>query len=230
MSAVAYNATPALQRSRLTVFFRGLLFLPHYFTLLIYGAGAGIAVVLAWFALLFTGRYPEGLYSFVAKVAKYNARLSSYMYLLVDQYPPFDLGDHPEYPVALQVPERQASYSRVKVFFRGLLLIPVMIVGYALGIVTAVLTAVIWLLAVILGSTPEGVANGQKFSLSYTARMFPYMALLTEDWPALSDDATGAPVGLTPAVAAPAGFAAADVSAVAPPPPPPPPAGNPFGQ
>jgi hypothetical protein len=227
LSAAVYSATPAEQRSRLTVFFRGLLVLPHYVTLIVYGLGAALAVIAAWFALLFTGRYPDGLYAFVAKVSQYTARVSAYMYLLVDDYPPFDLGDHPEYPVQLQIPEPKESYSRVKVFFRGLLIIPVEIIAYALGIVSAIVTVIIWLMGVIVGSTPEGLSNAQKFCLSYSARAMTYMTLLVEDWPALSDDAA-APAA--PAVPAPASFTAPDAGVTPPPPPPPPPGGNPFGE
>lgn len=223
-TAVVYDATPAEKRSRVTIFFRGILWIPHYFALLIYGLGAGIAVIIAWFALLFTGRYPEGLYSFVAKVAGYQARLNGYITLLVDQYPPFDLGEHPEYPVRLIIGPPQASYSRAKVFFRGLLIIPVAIINYVLLLVGGVVTVLVWILGVIVGSTPEGLSNALVFTNSYSARAAAYGVLLTEDWPQISQDPG--------AVAAPTatGSFAPSSSSVTPPPPPPPPAANPFGE
>lgn len=222
-TSIVYDATPAQTRNRLTVFFRMILVIPHILTLLVYGIGLFFAVVIAWFALLFTGRWPAGLYAFVGNANRYSARLNAYMYLLVDVYPPFDLAEHAEYPVQLHVAAPLASYSRVKVFFRGLLFIPVYIIVYVLGIVAYAMAILIWLLGVIVGKTPDGLANIQEFCLSYTSRAYAYATLLTEDWPQISQDAA------VPPAAAPAGFAPPASGSSAPPPPPPPPAANPFG-
>ena len=50
--AVVYDPTPALDRSRATVFFRGILWIPHYFTLLFYGVGYVLSIVTAWLSLI----------------------------------------------------------------------------------------------------------------------------------------------------------------------------------
>jgi magnesium-transporting ATPase (P-type) len=228
LSAVVYSATPAVERSRLTVFFRYFTVLPHFITLAVYGIGAYFAVIFAWFGLMFTGRYPEGLYAYVSKVLRYAARVTAYSNLLVDTYPPFDLDEHPEYPVQLQIGPPQESYSRLKVFFRGLLFIPVYIVGLALAVVGGFITAILWFIAVITGRSPEGLSGTLKMCLSYQARAGAFATMLTEDWPSISDeDAPAAPI---PA-AAPAPPSAAPDTGVTPPPPPPPPAGgNPFGE
>ena len=63
---VTFEADYVERRSRLTTFFRLLLVIPHLIVLYLWGIVAGIAVVIAWFALLFTARYPRGLYMFVA--------------------------------------------------------------------------------------------------------------------------------------------------------------------
>jgi hypothetical protein len=69
-----------------------LLALPHYFVLLFLGLGAFVAVVIAWFAILFTGRYPRGLFDFVVGVARWALRVQAYAFLLLtDAYPPFSL-------------------------------------------------------------------------------------------------------------------------------------------
>jgi hypothetical protein len=57
---------------------------------------AGILVFVAWFAILFTGRFPEGLYGFSVGVSRWYARLYAYLYLLVDEYPPFSLASDPD--------------------------------------------------------------------------------------------------------------------------------------
>jgi len=69
-----------------------LLAIPHYFLLFFLGIGAFFAVVFAWFAILFTGRYPRGLFEFVEGVYRWTNRVTAYAFLLVtDRYPPFRL-------------------------------------------------------------------------------------------------------------------------------------------
>ena len=69
-----------------------LLAIPHYIVLFFLWIGAFFAVVFAWFAILFTGRYPRGLFGFVVGVARWHARVAAYTTLLVtDRYPPFSL-------------------------------------------------------------------------------------------------------------------------------------------
>ncbi len=69
-----------------------LLAVPHYVVLFFLGIGVLVSLILAWFAILFTGRYPRGLFDFVVGVMRWNLRLSAYMALLAtDRYPPFSL-------------------------------------------------------------------------------------------------------------------------------------------
>jgi hypothetical protein len=69
-----------------------LLAIPHYLVLIILSAAAFFAVIIAWFAILFTGRYPLGLFGFVVGVGRWWLRVQAYAFLLVtDRYPPFSL-------------------------------------------------------------------------------------------------------------------------------------------
>jgi hypothetical protein len=69
-----------------------LLALPHYIVLFFLFIGALFAVVIAWFAILFTGRYPRALFDYVVGVGRWSYRVQAYAFLLVtDQYPPFSL-------------------------------------------------------------------------------------------------------------------------------------------
>ena len=69
-----------------------LLALPHYVILLFLGVGAVAAVVIAWFAILFTGRYPRALFDYVVGVGRWALRVQAYAFLLLtDTYPPFSL-------------------------------------------------------------------------------------------------------------------------------------------
>ena len=69
-----------------------LLAIPHYFVLAFLTFGAILAVVGAWFAILFTGRYPRGIFDYVEGVFRWWQRVGGYAFLLVtDKYPPFRL-------------------------------------------------------------------------------------------------------------------------------------------
>jgi uncharacterized protein DUF4389 len=68
------------------------LAIPHYIVLLFLGLAAFVCVILAWFAILFTGRYPRGLFDFVVGVLRWANRVGGYAFVLVtDEYPPFRL-------------------------------------------------------------------------------------------------------------------------------------------
>ena len=71
-----------------------LLAIPHYIILFFLWIAAIVCVVIAWFAILFTGRYPRGLFDFVVGVYRWSLRVAAYAFLLTtDTYPPFALGD-----------------------------------------------------------------------------------------------------------------------------------------
>ncbi|MFC1956355.1 DUF4389 domain-containing protein [Chloroflexota bacterium] len=71
-----------------------LLAIPHYIVLFFLYIAAVVCVVIAWFAILFTGRYPKGLFDFVVGVTRWSLRVDAFVFLLViDRYPPFALND-----------------------------------------------------------------------------------------------------------------------------------------
>ncbi len=69
------------------------LAIPHYIVLAVLWIGGVVAIIIAWFAILFTGRYPQGLFRFVVGLIRWTDRVAAYALLLVtDAYPPFRLG------------------------------------------------------------------------------------------------------------------------------------------
>lgn len=179
------------RRNRLTTFFRSLLSVPHYLFAAVYGVAFLVVYIVAWFALMFTGRWPAGLYEFAGGYLRYISRLSAYMYLGVDQYPPFSGAPDDSYPVRVHIAPPLDRYSRVKVFFRGLYAILAVIIRYAMAIVIGAVALISWFVIVITGRQPAGLQNALSFALSYTARADGLIYLITETYPPLGDD--GAP-------------------------------------
>jgi Domain of unknown function (DUF4389) len=82
----------AHQLNRWLPLVKWFLAIPHYIVLFFLGIGAVVAVIVAWFVIVFTGRYPESLFRYVVGVLRWSNRVTSYALLLVtDQYPPFRL-------------------------------------------------------------------------------------------------------------------------------------------
>jgi hypothetical protein len=176
---------------RWLIFFRGLLIIPHTFVLYLLAMALGIVTFFAWWAILFTGRYPEGMWSFSMSVMRWNARVQTYLIGLRDDYPPF--GDQP-YPMtfSLAYPQRQARWL---LFLRPFLIIPhyfcLMFVGFAAGIVAIVA----WLAVLFLGRMPEGMFSFLVGTYRWSYRVTVYMYMLTDAYPPFS-------LGETPAVSA----------------------------
>jgi Domain of unknown function (DUF4389) len=183
---IGYEADFAEERSRLTTFFRYIMAIPLYIVGAIYGIGAMFTIVIAWFALLFTARYPEGLYSFNSGVLRYFTRLNAYTRLLTDVYPPFDTGEHPEYPIRVPIAPAKESYSRAKVFFRYILGIPVILINYALTLLANICALLAWFVIVFTGKQSKGLQDSTNLGTAYGARGGAYFFLLTEDWPPFS--------------------------------------------
>jgi hypothetical protein len=107
----AFNATPVddgadpstrveflptlTDRNRLTVGFRLILVIPHLLVLAALFIAAFVVTVIAFFAVLFTGRWPDGMRRFVLSVARWYVRVDAYLLLLTDEYPPFAFDNVP---------------------------------------------------------------------------------------------------------------------------------------
>jgi Domain of unknown function (DUF4389) len=197
MYPISYEADAVLEgRSRLKTFFRGLLVIPWHIVVTLYSIAATVAVIIAWFAIVFTGRYPEGLYNFNAGFLRMATRVNGFYYLLNDEWPPFGGEEAPGYPVRVGVPAPLDKYSRLKTGFRLIVGIPVMILAWIWSIVLAVVTIIAWFAILFTAKLPQGLFEPMRNASAYLARASGYFLLLTEDWPPFSYEATGpAPAG-----------------------------------
>jgi hypothetical protein len=178
-----------LRRSRLTVFFRLLLGIPHYFWWNVWSFGAFFAVIANWFATLVTGRSPRALHDFLAGYVRYSTHVGAYVFLAGNPFPAF-LGHPGSYPVDIEIdpPERQ---HRLVTLFRAFLALPALMIASLLGSpiaaggggIAVVLAFLIWFAALVLGRAPQGLRNGIVYAFRYSAQACGYLFLLTDRYP-----------------------------------------------
>ncbi len=197
MYPVSYEADAALEgRNRLTTFFRYLLVIPWAIVATLYAIAAEIAAVIAWFAIVFTGRYPEGLYNFNAGFLRMTTRVNGFYYLLTDEWPPFNGDENPQYPIRVGVPEPLGAYDRLKTGLRLIIGIPVYLLAIVQSLILAVCTIIAWFAILFTGRLSDGLFNPMRSASAYIARATAYFLLITEDWPPFSLEESGtAPSG-----------------------------------
>jgi hypothetical protein len=170
-----------LERSRLTVFFRLLLAIPHFVWLALWSIVAFFAAVVAWFVALVTGRVPVSLHRFLAAFVRYAVHVGAYVSVVGSRFPGF-AGREGSYgiDVELDPPEPQ---SRWVTLFRLVLAIPALIVGGALSGALFVAAFLGWWYALVIGREPEGLRNLGAACLRYSAQAYAYLFLLTPQYP-----------------------------------------------
>lgn len=192
-----------LERSRLTVFFRLILAIPHFIWLLLWSIAAFVAAIANWVATLVRGISPLGLHNFLGAYVRYSTQFYGYLYLAANPYPSFD--GSPGYPVEVEIdgPVRQ---NRWKVAFRLVLALPAILLalvlvgngtggggtdrqddGYAWSTgATSVAVSVAllaWFAILARGRMPRGFRDLQVYVLRYEAQSWAYLLLLTDRYP-----------------------------------------------
>jgi ABC-type multidrug transport system fused ATPase/permease subunit len=175
--------TDDLQRNRLTVFFRLLLAIPHFIVVALWGIVAELALLVAWFAAIFTGRVPDGLHNFIASWLRYATRVTAYTFLLADPFPPFGSGG--SYPVDARIDPAQPQ-SRLTVFFRLFLAIPALLLTYVFRAVNQIVALLGWFYALATGRMNEGMRDIIAWLLRYETQTWGYVFLLTGRYPSLA--------------------------------------------
>ena len=183
-------------RNRATAFFRIILALPH---IIIVGgitsvgvgfggvrgagalAGAAFAMAfIAWFAIVFTGREPPGLWDFTAYYMRWLVRASAYLSLLRDEYPPF--GDGP-YPTTWQISNPDGERDRLSVGLRIIYLIPHAVVLFFVNIGWAVTSIIAWFSIVFTGNYPPGLYEFGVGVMRWNLRVQAYFLLMRDEYP-----------------------------------------------
>jgi len=187
-------AGPARQR-RVTVLFRLLLAIPQVIVLYALSIAAEVVAIAGWFAALFTGRLPAMLAGFLTDWLRWSARVVSYLALLTDRYPPFELADA-DYPVRVSVAPGQLN--RLTVLFRIILAFPVAVLVAVLAYGSAVIGFVAWLIVLITGTMPVPLYQAIAAVTRYGIRYYGYFFLLSGAYPGgLFGDPADTDVALT---------------------------------
>lgn len=179
-----------LRRSRLTVFFRLLLAIPHFVWLTLWGIAVFFAVVGQWFFILFAGRPAEPLHRFNGAYLRYSTHVGTFVYLVASPFPGF-AGEPGSYPVDLEIAP-PAPQHRGITFFRLLLAIPAWLVASALGNLLFLVAVFGWFTGLFTARMPQGLRNLGAFGLRYNAQAVGYAMLLTDSYPYASPRLEGA--------------------------------------
>ena len=174
-----------LKRSRLTVFFRLILLIPHYIWLWAWAFGiVPFLVFVNWFAVLFRGNSPEDLHVLLARMLRYATHVSSYTYLASNPYPTFfgRPGTHPN-DLEVEGAERQ---RRAITFFRLILAIPAFVIAYVFSLVMFFVAFIGWFIALVIGRMPKGMRDLNAYCLQYIIQTYAYLMILTDRYPSFT--------------------------------------------
>jgi hypothetical protein len=147
------------------------------------GAAAIAATVIAWFAIVFTGRMPVGLWNFSVFYLRWRVRAVAYVALLRDEYPPFGEGF---YFAEAAIPEQPVDRNRVTVAFRLLLAVPHLVVVWLLGIAWLITSVCAWFAILLTGKYPAGLYDFAVGVLRWSTNVEAYLLLLTDEYPPFS--------------------------------------------
>lgn len=204
MYPITYEADFDPEPNRATTFFRLLLAIPWFIVAIFWGILFYITHFISWIAIIILGRYPRALYNFNGGVVRFGVRISAWVYLQTDEWPPFGLKDDPDYAIRVGIPEDPPErQSRLKALFRLILALPMLIVSYAINYAHLWIAVVSWLTIVFRGYQPEGVNDVLTFLNSFYARLYGYIAFLTDDYPPIGLEAGASDEGAVVPPAAP---------------------------
>lgn len=170
-----------LARSRLTVFFRILLVLPHLVWLTLWAILAELAALIGWVVALFTGRLPDAFHRFISAYLRYQVHVNAFAYLIANPFPGFT-GRPGSYPVEAELPPRERQ-GRLWILFRLWLALPALLVAVALGSAAGAAAILGWFYALFTGRMARGLRNLQAWWLRYSVQAYAFALLVTPRYP-----------------------------------------------
>ena len=203
-----------LRRSRLTVFFRPLLCIPHLIWIYLWGAVVGIVFILNWLVALIIGRPAKPFQRFNAAFLRYTTTVLSFLFLIANPFPGFT-GEPGSYPIELEVPTTPEKQNRLKTFFRLFLVYPALAVAGALLYVTYFVTFLAWWAAMITGRMPRGFRDLGANAIRYIEQGYAFALLVTGSYPCASPY-VGMALGMPVVAATPAAMEAPAAAVEAP--------------
>jgi len=189
-----------------------LLVIPHIVVLSLLWVGFGVLSVVAFFAILFTGRYPRSLFDFNVGVLRWSWRVAYYAYgaLATDRYPPFSLDERPDYPATLDI-AYPARLSHGLVLIKWLLALPHLLIvtifigggtylaaqagqwAYSFGGgLVGLLAVVAGVMLLFTGRYPQGLFDFILGLDRWVLRVAAYVGLMTDTYPPFRLDTGGA--------------------------------------
>ncbi|MFI2608260.1 DUF4389 domain-containing protein [Kitasatospora sp. NPDC018619] len=167
-------------QNRWTVLLRALLLVPQFVVVWVLSVVAFFVTVVGWFGALVLGRLPGFAAAYLTAFVPYDTRVTAYLMLTGDRYPPFRF-EAPEHPV--QVGLRPGGLNRLAVLFRIVLVIPASIVQGLLYAGWWAASFVLWLVVLVLGRMPQPLYEATAAVLRYRLRYTAYLVMLTSAYP-----------------------------------------------
>jgi hypothetical protein len=165
--------------------FRVIVAIPWIIWMYLYGLAALIATVIAWFAVLFTKRYPDSLYRFISGYVEVAAQVGGFLLLATDEWPPFVPRGDDSYPVKVDVAPPQVEYRRSRTFFKHLLMFPQQILLYGIAPLVAGAAFITWWRVLFTGKQSATMHDAIRAGLAYATRSNAFALVLTEIHPRL---------------------------------------------
>jgi hypothetical protein len=171
-----------LRRSRVTVFFRLPLVVPHLVWLSLWSIAIFLVSIVNWFATLITGAPPQAFHRFISAYLRYQLHVYAFLTIAANPFPGFT-GAPGRYPLDLALPEEPQRQNRWKTAFRGFLGIPGWVIAAVLLYTSFVAAFFTWFVALFRGVAPWGLRNLIAYALRYQAQLNAYLYLVTDRYP-----------------------------------------------
>jgi hypothetical protein len=166
--------------SRWKIFVKWLLAIPHFIIVYLLQIVAGVMIFIGFFAILFTKKWPRGMFDFLVQIERWTMNTVVYALTLQrDEYPPFS-GDAGEYPVRLEI-DYDENLSRWLIFVKWLLILPHLIVLTFLAIAAYVVVFIAFFAILFTGRYPRGMFDFVTGVLRWALRVQAYGHWLVTD-------------------------------------------------